>query len=350
MSKQMKILVGIVGVAVVAAVVLTMFGKPPNLPLGPLQGMLASDDASTTGTSTVAAGTDVPGTTTDPNCDPVTGLPLDSSATGGSSTTDPNAAATGAGTGADATAGTATPPATSTPGATAADAGTAAGTGAAADPTAAADPAAATNPAATAGTTVDPTTGAATPDATAGATGTGAATTPGVDPCADATGTGAGTGTGTGTGAAGTGAGANAAANADAQRSTSDGTNSGNNAEALRIATDATGVMQKAQITVSTTATLVPGTGGVGNATALKRYRATVAAATLVIKLDASALEQWTTAGRKVQLELVKSFSTRLQTNYPKATRSVTIVDSTGTVLAIGDATASGGAARVKLF
>jgi hypothetical protein len=107
--------------------------------------------------------------------------------------------------------------------------------------------------------------------------------------------------------------------------------------------------MQKAKITVSTTATLVPSVGGVGRAAGLRRYRASVTAAVLVMKLDDAAQQQWTGAGKKVQRDLVKSFLTRLRKTYAKASRSITVVDQSGKVLAIGDAP-SGGAAAVKLF
>jgi hypothetical protein len=81
----------------------------------------------------------------------------------------------------------------------------------------------------------------------------------------------------------------------------------------------------------------------------VKRYRRGVTGAVLVMKLDTSAQQQWTGAGKKVQTDLVKSFIKRLGKSYPKATRSITIVDSAGTVLALGDA-APGAAVAVKLF
>ena len=100
---------------------------------------------------------------------------------------------------------------------------------------------------------------------------------------------GAGSATpGAGAGAAGAGASGAAAA----VKSTTDGQNSGNNAEALRAAKDATGVMQKAKINVTTTATLLPTAGGVGRPAVLKRYRGTVTAAALVMKLDDAAQQQ----------------------------------------------------------
>lgn len=240
------------------------------------------------------------------------------------------------------------------------------------------DPAATTG-AATTGTTTDPTTGAPVDPATSGAAGAGATGTTGAGaagagaagaagagaatggvPCdqvssagAGAAGAGAGAGTtpgGTGAAGAGAGAGAAAGAAATAARATSDGTNNGNNPEALRAAKDASSVMQKAKITVSTTATLAPAGGGIGRPAALKRYRSSVTAATLVMRLDSAAMQQWTGAGKKVQTDLVKSFMTRLGKSYARAVRSVTIVDDQGNVLAIGDASAGGGVARVKLF
>lgn len=131
---------------------------------------------------------------------------------------------------------------------------------------------------------------------------------------------------------------------------TTDGTNQGNNPEALRAAKDATGVMQKANITVATTATLVPAAGGIGRPPALRRYRQSVTSATLVMKLDDAAMQQWTGAGKKVQNDLVRSFMARLGKSYRRATRSVTIVDAQGTVLALGDARPGGGQGTVKLY
>ena len=106
MSQQMKYLVYVLGAIVVIAVVLTMFGKPPNLPLGPLQGMFAKDDATVAdggGTTpvtsecppgqvsaaTLGAGTGT-GTGT---VDPATGAPVDPNAATGTapSTADPSA-------------------------------------------------------------------------------------------------------------------------------------------------------------------------------------------------------------------------------------------------------------------
>ncbi|MCB0877642.1 MAG: hypothetical protein KDC46_01490 [Thermoleophilia bacterium] len=415
MSKQMKVLVGVLGVVVLAAVVLTMFGKPPNLPLGPLQGMLAGEDDTV-----VAADSGAP--ITEPMCDPVTGEPVDVSGAGAATDpnagamTDPNAtgAATDPATGAaidpntgqatdpnaaggsiDPNTGQAIDPATGAPVAAgdgwsggarvvaagaggydagrvpdtwvnAADAGVDPNTGLPADTTGTTDPAAATDP--TTGAAIDPTTGAAVDPTTGAATDTAGANAPvpcsslpnagGTDPNAmggttDPTGTGADAGAGAGSGA-GAGAGGNGASGAGAtstvNRSTTDGTNSGNNPEALRAAKDATAVMQKANITVTTTATLVPATGGIGRPAAVKKYRSTVTSASIVMTLDDAAMQQWTGAGKKVQTDLVKSFMTRLGKSYRKAVRSITILDSQGTVLAIGDASANGGAARVKLY
>jgi hypothetical protein len=108
--------------------------------------------------------------------------------------------------------------------------------------------------------------------------------------------------------------------------------------------------MAKAKIQVTTNATLMPATGGVGKPAQLKRYRTRVTGAVLVMKLDAAAMQQWTGAGKKVQTDLVKSFLARLSKSYRKAGRSVTIVDASGNVLATGDASASGGAVVVKLL
>jgi hypothetical protein len=314
MSKSMKILLGAFGALLVAAVVLTMLGKPPNLPLGPLQGMLVKEDP-------VPVDAAADGSFADPgldaglaNCDPTTGQPIDP-ATGAP---DPNAspdACSGAAAGIDPGDGTGDP-------------------AAGGDGTAGVDPATGTDPAAGADPGADP----------------GVATDPGAitDPAAG----GAGAGTGAGAGAAaGAGAGAGAGATTGGvNRATTDGTNNGNNPEALRAAKDATGVMQKAKITVSTRATLVPGTGGIGRPAAVKRYRSTVTAASLVMQLDDAAMQQWTGAGKKVQAELVRSFITRLGKSYRKAVRSITVLDSSGTVLAIGDANAGGSAGRVKLY
>lgn len=404
MSKQLKILLGALGAIIAAAVVLTMFGLPPNLPLGPLQGVLAGEDetidAADDGTFTDPALTGI-----DPNCDPsagglgttdpaatdpTTGAPLDPSAGG---TIDPSAGATDPATGAplDPSAGT-----TGDPAATGAGAPVAAGEGwvgdarvvaagaggydssrvtdswisaaEATDPTTGApiDPAAGTGTDPAAGTgAVDPVTGAPLDPAAGGTTDPAApgAADPAAggvaDPCAgigtadpslggaDATGTdpaAAGAGAGAGTGA-GAGAGANAV-----NRVTTDGTNEGNNPEALRAAKDATGVMQKANITVSTTATLVPAAGGIGRPPAVRRYRQNVTSATLVMQLDEAAMQQWTGAGKKVQTDLVRSFLARLGKSYRGATRSISIVDSQGTVLAVGDARPGRGQPTVKLY
>jgi hypothetical protein len=395
MSKQMKILTGVLGVVVLAAVVLTMFGKPPNLPLGPLQGMLAKDEEPVV----ADGGTGLDMTTTDPNCDPVTGQPLDPGAGAGAGTgalADPSAGGTvdptagagavdpAAGTGSvdpnAAGTGAADPLASGDMGATADGAPVAAGSdgwndgsrvvaaGDGSDPSrvsdtwveaadVATDPLAGADPSVTGGT--DPNAGGAM-DPAAGATDPAAGGV--TDPCAGVAGAGTANptagdpalqgGAGAGAGAAGAGAagGAGGAAGNAAARVTTDGTNNGNNAEALRAAADATGVMQKAQISVTTTATLLPGAGGIGKPAALRRYRGTVSAASLVMRLDDAAMQQWTSAGKKVQRDLVTSFVTRLGKSYRKATRSVTIVDSAGTVLAIGDAPAGGRAGSVKLF
>ena len=65
--------------------------------------------------------------------------------------------------------------------------------------------------------------------------------------------------------------------------------------------------------------------------------------------IDASAQQQWTGAGKKVQVDLVKSFIQRLGKRYPKSSRSITVVDATGAVLAIGDARPGAGGV-VKLL
>jgi len=263
-----------------------MLGKPPNLPLGPLQGVLAKEDpvdAAPADTGIVPDATD---------------LGTDCETTG--------SAAPGSGT--DVV-----------------------------DP-AAADPAAVDTTATdTTATDVDP--------CAETATGTGAETG------LDATGTGTGTGTADDTvDATGTGAGAGATSTpSGTPRATTDGTNTGNSPEALRIAADTTKVMGDAKIQVSTTATLVPSAGGVGTGTAVRRYRSTVTASVLVIKLDATALEQWTTAGKTVQRNLVRSFITRLGKAYRRASRSVTVVDSAGSVLAVGDAV-RGASGTVKIY
>ncbi|MCW2927928.1 MAG: hypothetical protein JWM86_1896 [Thermoleophilia bacterium] len=392
MSKQMKLISAVAGVLVLAAVVLTMFGKPPNLPLGPLQGMLAKEEEAPVDAAAVdtgvgvtpdcGAGATTPGSGTgvDPAATDPTAGAVDPAASGAGAA-DPAAGAGGAAGAADPAAGgaaTATDPTTGAPVASAAGGWTggdrvlAAGEGSydpgrvsdtsvivaaeatpdlaatAADPAAAGtDPAAATgaaDPAAGAAAT-DPAAGAAATDPTAGA-GAGATSDPcagaatGTDPAAGGVGsaTDPGAAGATGTGGAGTGATGAAATGGAASQTTTDGTNSGNSPEALRAAKDATGVMEKAKITVSSTVTLVPSAGGIGKPAVLKRYRATVTGAVLVIKLDASAQEQWTSAGKKVQIQLVKSFLTRLGKSYARSSRSITITDSSGMVLAIGDA------------
>ena len=107
--------------------------------------------------------------------------------------------------------------------------------------------------------------------------------------------------------------------------------------------------MQKANIQVTTTATLVPSAGGIGRPAVVRVYRTRVTGAVLVMKLDAAAQQQWTDAGKKVQADLVRSFTTRLAKTFKRASRSVTVTDSTGNVLAVGDA-APGKPSVVKLF
>lgn len=156
-----------------------------------------------------------------------------------------------------------------------------------------------------------------------------------------------------GAGAAGAALGAAAAAGGAggtaAARMTTDGVNTGNSPEALRAAKDAASVMQQAKIQVSATATLVPATGGATKQAALRRYRASVTGAVLVIKLDQTALPQWTSAGAKVQGQLLRSFLSRLAKTYRSASRSITVVDPSGTVLAFGDA-AGRGNGTIKLY
>ncbi|MCW2955845.1 MAG: hypothetical protein JWO69_714 [Thermoleophilia bacterium] len=388
MSKNMKILALIGGAVVLAAVVLTMFGKPPNLPLGPLQGMLAAEEEPVTGANDSAppvdcgTGTDLGAgaglgadpAATDPAAidptagtgavDPATGAPADP---GAGAATDPAAtpADTGAVTGAPADdwsgtsrvvaadgagrswslvsdtpiyAADAIDPVTGLPADAAATPGaTDPATGAAIDP-AATDPAA-IDPAATDPAAIDPCEGVA---------GTGTGTDP-VTGLPTDPGAGAGTGTGTDPGAgAGTGTGSPAAT---AARSTTDGTNKGNSPEALRIAKDATGVMQQAKISVTTDATLLPAAGGAVAPGKVKPYRGKVTAAVLVIKLnDPTALQQWTGAGKKVQGQLVQNFLQRLRKSYPKASRSISVVDSAGTLLAIGDAVPRAAKGAVKTY
>lgn len=408
MSKQLKILLGALGAILAAVVVLTMFGLPPNLPLGPLQGVLAGDEE----TIDAAGGDDFADpalTAVDPNCPPAGGSITDPSATGGATAPGTGTGAIDPATGAPAdssggagnpaaggtgpSAGTATDPATEAPVAAgegwvgdsrvvAAGAGydasrvtdswvtateaTDPATGAPLDPSAgtgtapgtgAVDPVTGAPAAPAAGGAVDPATGTATDPTTGGAadpTAGGVA-----DPCAAAAtsdpslgGTGAPAGTDPATGGAGAGAGAGASpgAGGGVNRLTTDGVNEGNNPEALRAAKDATGVMQKANITVSTTATLVPATGGIGRPPALRQYRQKVTSATLVMQLDEAAMQQWTGAGKKVQADLVRSFMSRLGKSYRRAARSVTVLDAQGTVLAVGDAPARGGQGTVKLY
>ena len=380
MSKQMRLLVTVLGVVVLAAVVLTMFGKPPNLPLGPLQGMLAKDDT----VDATATGADATGLGTPVNpCPPGQVL---ASTLGGAGTAGATGAAGTPGAATDPAAGV---PATSDPAAGTAPPATSDGSatvGAAADgwsgdtrvvaagavidgrvvdePIYAADAMAPTDPAAAGaaggagGAATDPAAtrgaagGAVTDPAAAGA----AAATPNCvpDPAAAAAGAGGAAGVPGATatpGAAGTpGATGAAPAAGGISKATSDGSNSGNSPEALRIAADVTKVMQQAQITVQTTATLSPAAGGVGGAPALRRYRATVTSAVLVIKLtDPAALQQWTSAGKKVQATLVTSFLQRLGKNYKRSSRSISVVDSAGTLLAVGDAIGRG-PVRTKLY
>lgn len=401
MSKPMKLLVLLFIVALLAAVVLTMLGKPPNLPLGPLQGMLAKEEAPV---DEGGGGGDVTPVDANP-CPP--GQILAGSATGAATTPGTDAATgvgtgtgTGAATGTDAAAGAAgataaTPdaPATGAPSTVPTGAAVvgvsdrswdgearilAAGDGgsdrvadtmmvvetvpAATDPAAAGAAGAGTTGAPAAGT--DAATGAPAADPAAAATTPNCIPDPnaeaGATPTTPGTGTGTGTGTAPGAGTtpttpgAGTtpatpGAGAQPAANI----STTDGANMGNSPEALRMAQDITAVMQQAKITVAVTATLVPAAGGAGAASAQKFYRSRVTGAVLVIKLtDQTAVQQWTSAGKTVQAQLVKSFIQRLGKTYPKASRSISVVDTSGKLLAVGDAGVGGGAAAgaVKLY
>lgn len=335
MSKPMKIISGLAGVLVLVAVALSMFGKL-ELPIGPLNGMLAGDDAVvaeggdpnafTPPVDDCLDGSTVPGTGTDLGADPnAPGATEPGAVDPNAPNPDPNAPVASGGDGwsrvlvADVGDGTGADPATGAP---------------AADPNAPVDPAADPN-------VVDP-----------------AATTGPVDPCADVNGgTGAtdpalgdpNAGGATDPAAAGGGEGADPAAQPKAKPVTSDGTNNGNSPEALTAAADASEVMKKAGIEVTTVASLVPTAGGVGKGAALRRYRNQVTGATLVIRLGDAALPQWTEAGKKVQRNLVSSFLTRLGGRYGKATRSVTVLDSGGNVLAIGDA-APKAKGSVKLY
>lgn len=355
MSQQMKYLLSAVAGLVVIAVVLTMFGKPPNLPLGPLQGMLVKDDATVADGGTTAT-TPTPAATTN-GCPPgqVSAATLTGGAAGtGTTTTTPAASDSSAtvGAGADgwsdgtrvvaAGGGWVDGRVTDQP-IYAAEAVTIMPSSP--DPNAATtDPAA--TPAATTPADATATPAATTPtDAATTTSPTTAGTTP-TDCVPDP----AASGTVTTTPPATTTPGAKSPAATAISKSTTDTTNIGNSPEALRIAADATGVLAKAQITVQTTATLTPAVGGVGTLAQRVKYRKSVTAAVLVIKLtDPTALQQWTSAGKPVQATLVKSFVTRLGKNYPIAIRSVSVVDSSGNLLAIGDA-APKGVARVKLY
>jgi len=365
MSKSMKILVAIAGVLLLAAVVLTMLGKPPNLPLGPLKGALAKDADEAGGDAVTAApapATPIAGV----NDCPPTGAtpPVGSTAPGsGTSAIPPATPGAGAGTGTTTAPGATTPttPGAGTPvasGVAGASGGDtvviAAGDGSswsavrdtptliAAD---AATPVTPATPAATNATPVDP--GAAASPTTPATPGSVTPGAPGVvdcDPVVPSTGA-----TGTGTPAAGTPA-AGAAAGA-ANRATTDGTNTGNSPEALRVAKDAAAVMQKAQITVSVNATLLPGTGGVGTAAQIRAYRTKVTSGSLVITLtDPNAQQQWTTAGKKVQIQLVQSFLQRLSKTFRTSARSVSVIDASGNLLAVGDAVAGRPSGAVKLY
>lgn len=360
MSKPMQILLGAFGLLLVAAIVLTMFGKPPNLPLGPLQGMLAGDEEVTAdagfdpnagfGVTDCPPGDESaaqPGSADPTAADPTTADPAagaDPAAADPAGGGDPAAAA-------DAAAAGEAPVASGSAGWDGESRVVAAGDDAY-------DPGRIREPRIVAAEATDPNAGAGGAPADPAAQDPGVPADPGagvdadpladggiVDPCADpgAVGPGGGDGTGAAPGANGAGAGAGTgaapgAAGANA-RQTTDGTNAGNSPEALRLAKDATSVMQEADIQVSTTATLVPSAGGVNRGAALRRYRDTVTGAVLVLKLDAAAQQQWTGAGKKVQADLIRSFLSRLGKTYGKATRSVSVVDESGNVLAIGDAT-----------
>lgn len=133
-------------------------------------------------------------------------------------------------------------------------------------------------------------------------------------------------------------------------RSTTDATNRGNSPEALRIAAEIAGVLQAAAIVAGVDATLLPAAGGVGPAPAVTRYRRTVTAAVVRITLtDPTSLTQWTSATRATRTKLVRGFQQRLKRTYPASARSVSVVDSSGTLLAVGDAVPRA-AGTVKLY
>jgi hypothetical protein len=357
----MQILVAVFGAVMLGAVVLSMFGIV-NLPLGPLNGMLAGEEDVTVEANVdvntgggAGAGLDA-GAGASP-CPP--GYVLESSLGGASTATDPAAgAATEPGATGDpaatdpaATAPAGTDPAATTPAGTdpnAAVVGAPSGVDADVTRVLAAGRssdvvsdtpvyAAEIAPVSETPATVTDSTGAAD------AATTSATIPPGCVPDPAAAG-----GAGASAGAGSTGSTGSAGA---ATRVVVNGENSGNSPEALRMATDAAGVMEKAKITVAATGTLLPATGGASTKRQLVRYRSTVVAAALVIKLtDPNSQQQWTSAGKATQIKLVRGFITRLGAKYKRAVRSVTIVDPNNTLLAVGDATAGKRAAVVKIY
>jgi len=103
------------------------------------------------------------------------------------------------------------------------------------------------------------------------------------------------------------------------------------------------GTKSKLQFTVDTS--LLPAAGGVA-ARRPKVYRGTVSAASLRIAIaDATSQGEWDKGSKKVRTTFVNGFLTFLDKRFPNAARSVTITDSAGVVLAVGDAGARGAGA-----
>lgn len=160
------------------------------------------------------------------------------------------------------------------------------------------------------------------------------------DPCANG-GTPAGNGSG---GAGGAGTSGGAGATPAAAPSASDGINGGNNVEALATSKAVVGIGASSKLAFAVETTLLPARPGVSaSGPKLRAYRNAVTAAALRIRIvDAASQGEWDKGSKQVRATFVTSFLTFLQRRYPKAVRSVTIVDANGDLLAVGDAPAKG--------
>jgi hypothetical protein len=115
----------------------------------------------------------------------------------------------------------------------------------------------------------------------------------------------------------------------------SDGTNNGNNADALAASKAIVKFGTEGQLVLSAQTMLTPVTGSKNVA----KYRRSVTGAILRVSLsDPGSKEQWDTSIPKASKNnFVRGFLAYLSDRYRNASVSVTVVDGTGTVLALGD-------------